>query len=90
MRLKYKFSMMDMGGEIAAVPVGDNAGEFHGMLKVNDISADILSQLEEDTTPEKVHAYLVEKYPDSTKDEIGAQLASFLNQLISEGLLIAP
>lgn len=90
MRLKYKFSMMDMGGEIAAVPVGDNANEFHGMLKVNDISADILSQLEEDTTPEKVHAYLVEKYPDSTKDEIGEQLASFLNQLISEGLLIAP
>ena len=90
MRLKYKLSMMDMGGEIAAVPVGDNANEFHGMLKVNDISADILSQLEEDTTPEKVHAYLVEKYTDSTEQEIGEQLASFLNQLISEGLLIAP
>jgi Coenzyme PQQ synthesis protein D (PqqD). len=82
--------MMDMGGEIAAVPVGENADEFHGMLKVNDISADILSQLEEETTPEKVHAYLVEKYPDFTEDEIGRELANFLNQLIAEGLLIAP
>jgi Coenzyme PQQ synthesis protein D (PqqD). len=90
MRLKYKLSMMDMGGEIAAVPVGENADEFHGMLKVNDISADILSQLEEETTPEKVHAYLVEKYPDFTEDEIGRELANFLNQLIAEGLLIAP
>ena len=90
MRLRYKFSMMDMGDEIAAVPVGDNASEFHGMLKVNDISADILTQLEEDTTPEKVHAYLMEKYPDYTDKEIGDELASFLNQLIANGLLIDP
>ena len=90
MRLKYKFSMMDMGGEIAAVPVGDNANEFHGMLKVNEIGADILSQLAEETTPEKVHEYLVSKYPDSSEQEIGEQLATFLNQLIAERLLIAP
>ena len=88
MRLRYKFSMMDMGGEIAAVPVGDNANEFHGMLKLNEVSADILNQLAEETTPEKVHAYLCEKYPDSTRDEIGEQLASFLTQLLNEGLLI--
>lgn len=88
MRLRYKFSMMDMGGEIAAVPVGENAREFHGMLKVNDISADILNQLAEETTPEAVHAYLCEKYPDSTDQEIGEQLAAFLTQLLHEGLLI--
>ena len=90
MRLRYKFSMMDMGGEIAAVPVGKNAQEFRGMLKVNDVSAEILKLLEEDTTPEKVHASLKEKYPDSTDREIGEQLAAFLNRLIREGLLIAP
>lgn len=88
MRLRYKFSMMDMGGEIAAVPVGENASEFHGMLKVNDVSADILKQLAEETTPEAVHAYLCEKYTDSTRDEIGEQLATFLTQLLHEGLLI--
>ncbi len=90
MRLKYKFSMMDMGGEIAAVPVGSNASEFRGMLKVNDVSAEILKLLAEDTTPEKVHASLKAKYPDSTDQEIGEQLAAFINQLIREGLLIAP
>ena len=90
MRLRYQFSIMDMDGEIAAVPVGDNCSEFHGMLKLNDVSADILSQLSEETTPEKVHEYLVSKYTDSSEQEIGEQLASFLNQLIAEGLLIAP
>jgi hypothetical protein len=87
-RLKYKLSMMDMGGEIAAVPVGDNASEFHGMLKVNEIGADILKCLEEETTPEKVMQALMEKYPDSSDQEVGEELASFLNQLLSEGLLI--
>ena len=90
MKLRYELTMMDMGGEIAAVPVGESAGKFHGMLKLNDMAADILKQLTEDTTPEKVHAYLKEKYPESTDREIGEALSAFLNQLIREGLLIAP
>ena len=90
MRLKYELTMMDMGGEIAAVPVGDNAGDFHGILKLNDVAADILEQLKEDTTPEKVHAYLKEKYPETSHQELGETLAAFLNQLIREGLLLAP
>ena len=77
MKLKYEFTMMDMGGEIAAVPTGDNAQEFHGILK-------------EDTTPEKVHKYLKEKYADSTDEEIAEILVDFLNRLLREGLLIAP
>ena len=90
MKLRYEFTMMDMGGEIAAVPTGDNAAEFHGVLKLNDVATDILAQLVEDTTPGKVHAYLKEKYPESTDQEIGETLVEFLNQLLREGLLIAP
>ena len=90
MRLKYEFTMMDMGGEIAAVPTGDNAQEFHGILKINDVAQDILEQLKEDTTPGKVHEYLKEKYSDSTDEEIAEILVDFLNRLLKEGLLIAP
>ena len=50
--------------------------------------ADILKQLEEETTPEAIHAYLMQKYPDYTVDEIGEELAAFLTQLLHEGLLI--
>ena len=81
---------MDMGGEIAAVPTGDNAQEFHGILKINDVAQDILEQLTEDTTPVEVHKYLKEKYSDSTDEEIGEILVDFLNQLIREDLLIVP
>lgn len=87
MKLKYEFTIMDMGDEFAAVPVGDDAAKFHGMLKLNAFSADVLSQIKEETTPEKVHAYLKEKYPESTDDEIGQALVGFLNALFRQGLL---
>ena len=54
------------------------------------MAQDILEQLKEDTTPEKVHKYLKEKYPESSDKEIGEALVDFLNQLLREGLLIAP
>ena len=92
MKLKYDFVVMDMGGEFAAVPVGDTGKDagFRGMLKLNDVSAGIIELLKEDTTPEQVHRALIEKYPDSTVDEIGCALADFLNHLAREGLLITP
>ena len=81
---------MEMDGEYMAVPVGENAGSFNGMLRMNEVSAEILDLLKEDTTPEAVHRILRERYPDSDDREIGEALTSFLNQLIREGLLIAP
>lgn len=87
MKLKYDFTIMDMGDEFAAVPVGEDAAKFNGMVKMNAVSADIFEQLKSDTDPAKVHKYLKEKYPDSTDDEIGQTLVGFLNKLLREGLL---
>lgn len=89
MKLRYEFSVMEMDGEYMAVPVSENAGSFNGMLRMNEVSAEILDLLKEDTTPEAVHRILRERYPDSDDREIGETLTAFLNQLIREGLLIA-
>lgn len=88
MKLRYEFTVMDMGGEIAAVPIGEHAEDFQGMLKLNESSAFILKLLREDTTPEAVHKALKEKYPETTDQEIKEMLEPFLNKLIREGLLI--
>lgn len=88
MKLKYELTIMNMGDEYAAVPVGDDAAKFHGMLKLNEESADILEQLKEDTDPYKIHKYLKKKHPEATDDEIGQMLVDFLNKLVREGLLI--
>ncbi len=88
MKLRYELMVMEMGGEYAAVPVGDNAEAFHGMLRMNEASAEILALLGQDTTPEAVHKALKDKHPESTDQEIKEMLAPFLNKLIREGLLI--
>lgn len=86
MKLRCQFITMEVDDHIAAVPVGDTG--FNGMLKLNDVAADILDQLKEETTPQQVHLHLKEKYPDSTDQEIGENLAEFLNTLLREGLLL--
>lgn len=88
MKLKYELTIMDMGDEYAAVPVGADAEKFHGMLKLNRESADILEHLKEDTDTVTIHKYIKGKYPDMTDDEIEHILADFLNKLVQEGLLI--
>ncbi len=88
MKLRYQFEIVDMGDEIVAVPVGDEKDQLHGVIRLNDIGVEIFSLLEEDTTPEKVHAAMMEKYPGSSKDEIGKMLESFFNTLLHEGVLI--
>lgn len=87
MKLRYKFTVMDMGEEFAAVPVEEDADKFHGMLKLNEVSATIIEELAEDTTAMKIHLRLKEKYPESTDEEIAEKLVKFLNKLNHEGLL---
>ena len=88
MRLAVEMAVMEMDGEWSAVAVGEDSAKFHGMLRLNESGAEIIKLLAEDTTPEEVHQTLCEKYPDSTRDELGHMLADFLNQLVREGLLI--
>ena len=90
MKLKYEFSVMKMGDEYNAVAVGENADGFNGMLRMNDVSTEILELLKDETTPEAVHQTLRERYPDSSDQEIGEALAAYLTKLSREGLLMFP
>ncbi|WP_297958102.1 PqqD family protein [uncultured Ruminococcus sp.] len=87
MKLAVEMAVMELDDEISAVAVGEDSAKFHGMLRLNETAAEIIKMLAEDTTPEKIHKALCEKYNDSTPDEIGKLLADFLNQLNAEGLL---
>ena len=91
MKLRFEFSIMEMGnGDISAVPVGEGAEKFHGMLQLNEDSLEIFERLKEHTTPYELHDFLKEKHPDATDDEIADTLNPFLLRLLREGLLIMP
>ena len=89
MKLKYQFVLTDLGDEVDAVPVGEGASRFRGMLRLNKSSAEIFEMLTEETEPQKIHDELCRRYPDEDRDEIGKKLEVFLNTLIKEGVLTA-
>ena len=83
-----------MDGEISAVAVGEDSAKFHGMLRLNEVAADIitilnLSRQHNGISYSNLVKSLQTKYTDSTPEEIAKITEEFLENLYQEGLLIA-
>lgn len=66
MKNKYKYEYINMGNEIVAVPVGENASQLSGILKLNQEGFDILEILGDDVTEEHIVKILEKKYQDNS------------------------
>ena len=92
MRLAVEMAVMNMDGEISAVAVGEDNAKFHGMLRLNEEAADIITILNMSRDKGISFNGLVKslrtKYTDSTPEEIAKFTEEFLKQLWQEGLLI--
>ncbi|MBR2992946.1 MAG: PqqD family peptide modification chaperone [Clostridiales bacterium] len=92
MRLAVEMAIMDMDGEISAVAVGEDNSKFHGMLRLNDEAADIITILnmcrDDGISFNCLVKSLQTKYTDSTLEELAEFTKEFLKQLWQEGLLI--
>lgn len=86
MKLKYTFEMMELDDQQMAVPVGEGADEFHGILKLNGSAAEILKLLKEDTTEEAVTAALLEKY-DIQEEELRKYVHDYISELKEAGFV---
>ncbi len=62
MKLKYSLEMVDMGSEVIAVPVGNDANKMRGVLKLNIEGKEILEYLKSDTTMDEIVNSLAVKY----------------------------
>lgn len=62
MKLKYSFEAVNMGNEIIMVPVGDNADQVHGVLKMNSEGQEIVNMLMNETDADSIINSLSEKY----------------------------
>ncbi len=92
MRLAVEMAVMNMDGEISAVAVGEDNAKFHGMLRLNEEAADIITILnlsrDNGISFKGLVKSLQTKYTDSTVEEIEAFTKEFLEKLWQEGLLI--
>jgi hypothetical protein len=92
MRLAVEMAVMNMDGEISAVAVGEDNVKFHGMLRLNEEAADIITILnmcrDKGISFNGLVKSLQTKYTDSTPEEIAESAKAFLEKLWQEGLLI--
>ena len=86
MKANMSFEIMKLEDGIVAVPVGENGQQFDGVLKVNEIAADILKLLEEETTEEQIADRIMHEY-DGNAEEIHSHVHEFLESLRTEGIL---
>ena len=84
--MRQKFEFVDMGDEIVAVPVGENAGEMRGVLKVNKEGKEILSLLEEQKDENTIIDTLSKKY-DTDRAIISEYVLKFMKQIKDIGII---
>lgn len=88
MKLKYEFILSEVADKFVAVPIGDDAEKFDGLLKTNDIGAYILNMLKNDVTEEDIVISMAKDYPDDTEEEIREVVSDFIATLKESDLLV--
>ena len=86
MKLKGEFMVREVAGELLAIPVGQTALEFNGMVGLNEVSALIWKGLQEGNTKEAILETILGEF-DVPRQEAAADLEQFLQALRSNDLL---
>ena len=86
MKAKYGFEIMELDDEKVAVPVGNGAEQFRGVLKMNETAIAILKLLEQDTDEEKIVDAILQEY-DGEKEQIAGYIHEFVEKLKAEGIV---
>lgn len=87
MKTKFSFEVMNLDDGLVAVPVGEGASEFHGVLKVNETAVSILKLMEKDITEEAIVEELLKEY-DGEKEQMKVYVHEFIQKLINEGIVV--
>ena len=86
MKLKGEFILREIMGEIIAIPVGDTALGFNGMVCLNPVAYEIWQGLQEGRNRVQLLEEILEKF-DVSREEAVADLDEFLSRLREAGLL---
>ena len=86
MRLKCDFEVMELNEEKIAVPVGDNASIFQGVIKLNETAAFILNLLKQETSEEAIVEALLAEY-DAPREKIEKDVKKYITEFTDMGLI---
>lgn len=88
MRLKYTFETMVLDDRTIAVPVGLDANEFQGVVKLNETAAFILELLKNDTTEEAIVRALAEEY-DAPEELLISDVHNYIKEFEERDMLVS-
>lgn len=86
MKLKYNFEYVDLEEQIVAVPIGENAKSFHGVVKLNESAALIMKLLQDGMNEEAIVDYILKEY-DISEDALRPAVHECIMKLHNEELL---
>ena len=86
MKIKGELLLREVAGEIIAIPVGQTALQFNGMICLNEVSALIWNGLQAGKTKEALLESILEEFEVSPEDA-AADLEEFLRNLRENDLL---
>lgn len=80
MKLRGEFVIRQVANEVLAIPVGNTALEFNGMIMLNDVSKIIFECLGKDITLDEIVTAVTDKFTVSEK-EAAADITEFIGKL---------
>lgn len=86
MKLKFNVETMELDDQIVAIPVGENASVYKGVIKLNETASFMLKLLENDVSEETIINALKENYDMGSRD-ISSDVKVFIEELNKRGML---
>ena len=86
MKLNGSFVLREVAGEWLAIPVGESALQFGGMIVLNPVSRTIWETLQQDTDLLQIVEAVTDRF-DITLAEAKADVTEFLEKMKLENLI---
>lgn len=87
MKLNGSFVLREVAGEWLAIPVGESALRFGGMIVLNPTSRVVWEKLQQDVTEKDIVDAIMQRF-DTTAEEAQADVRAFLEQMKAESLIV--
>lgn len=87
MKLKYNFVINNIAGSAVAVPVGKNASDFKGYIKLNETGAYIFERLMNGAERDDILNGIISDFEDITREDAATAVDEFLGELKESGVL---
>lgn len=85
--LKTQFEIVEVGGEVTAVSIGDSNVYNGVVLLKNESTRFMFEKLQEGITLPELIRTCMDKYTDSPVEEVGPEVLAFLDKLKEQGLI---